>query len=130
MVDGQAFESTRRSKWARTCVRLQPQALRSSLRLKVVLPLVLFLDQFADAAKQAAGLRRQLVQGAAQNFRRKLVRQRDVIEGDFDIGLSAWKGSRFALVLVQQGDGVDERQYFSWSRRLRVRPVAKVKAGA
>ena len=87
-------------------------------------PLVLLLDKFADATQQAAGLRRQFVQGAAQHFRRKLVRQRNIIEGDFNVRLAAWQGLRLALVLVQQGDGVNQRQVF-----LVVAPVAGAPGG-
>ena len=58
--------------------------------------------QLADVTQQSARLRRQLVERTPQNFRRKLVRQRDVIERDFNKALPVGKCSRLPLVLVEQ----------------------------
>ena len=89
------------------------------------------LNQFADVAEQPARLRRQLVQRTPQHFRRKLVRQRDVIQRDFNVTLAARQ-----VFASPAGAGASSAmasmsvRYFSWSRRLRVRAVGNVRPGA
>ena len=86
--------------------------------------------QLADVREQEARLRRQFIERASEHFRREFVRQRDVIERDFDKAGGACTrlpcGQRFdfPLVLVKQRDGVNERQIF-----FVVAPVARARRG-
>jgi len=122
--DGEAFEFDQAFQVDAHLRQAPPAGVAQLAAAKGEIAFGLFLDKLADAAQQAAGLRRQFVQGAAQHLRRKLVRQSDVIEGDFDVRLPAWQHLGCPLVLVQQGDGVNQRQVF-----LVVAPVAGAPGG-
>ena len=124
MPDAEAFEFNQPFKMDAHLRQAPPTGVAQLAAAKGGVAFGPALDQLADATQQAAGLRGQLVQGAAQHFRRKLVGQRNIIQGDFNVRLAARQGLHPALVLVQQGDGVNQRQVF-----LVVAPVAGAPGG-
>ena len=70
----------------------------------------LFADECFDLFEEGSGLGWEFVEAAAEDFGRDLVGGFDVVEGDgehFDFAAVDLVFDRFALVLVEERDGVD-----------------------
>ncbi len=65
-----------------------------------------------DVLQQVPGLVREFIEAAAKYFRGEAVGGGNVVKGGADVGTRLGVVVERALVLVQQGDGVDEREVF------------------
>ena len=117
--------SVRRSRCRRTWVKLQPHTSRSSRRENVGTGCAAARLRTRRRMCPSKGprLRRQFVERTAEDFRRELVGERNVLEGGLDVfdhAAPALVPPARTLVLVQERNRIDQGQVF-----FMVAPVAR-----
>ena len=90
-------------------------AAKAKVPLLDALSLAFDLNHLLDGFEELTGLRGQLVEGSSEDFMGEVIGRFNVIEGDFQIrqlSVATLEGFNGALVLMQQGDTVDQGEVF------------------